>query len=95
MEGAAISRFGPFPHKQLRKGFMVDSEVLEIYKGVSNRIIELVDGNQGASLPSCPSWSALDLLRHVTAVCQDWSSTDLMVMARIGGHKRVSNVSHR
>ncbi len=51
---------------------MVDSEVLEIYKGVSNRIIELVDGNQDASLPSCPSWSALDLLRHVTAVCQDW-----------------------
>ena len=47
---------------------MVDSEVLEIYKGVSNRIIELVDGNQDASLPSCPSWSALDLLRHVTFI---------------------------
>ena len=51
---------------------MVDPEVLEIYRGVSDRTIALVENNQEASIPSCPMWSALDLLRHVTAVCQDW-----------------------
>ena len=51
---------------------MVNLEVFEIYKGVSDRTVALVQPNQNARLPSCPSWSALDLLRHVTAVCQDW-----------------------
>tara|TARA_Y100001970_G_scaffold179520_1_gene218479 strand:- start:32932 stop:33648 length:717 start_codon:yes stop_codon:yes gene_type:complete len=51
---------------------MVNPEVLEIYRGVSDRTIDLVEKDQGARLPSCPLWSAMDLLRHVTAVCQDW-----------------------
>ena len=51
---------------------MVNVEVLELYRGVSERIIGLVRTDQNAGLPSCPLWSAMDLLRHVTAVCQDW-----------------------
>jgi len=51
---------------------MVNVEVLELYKAVSKRTIDLVGSDQIASLPSCPLWSTMDLLRHVTAVCQDW-----------------------
>ncbi|PDH68893.1 MAG: hypothetical protein CNE88_04110 [Acidimicrobiales bacterium MED-G01] len=51
---------------------MVNTGVLELYRGVNERIIGLVRIDQNAILPSCPLWSAIDLLRHVTAVCQDW-----------------------
>jgi len=51
---------------------MVDVAVLQLYKGVSDRILDLVAVNPKARIPSCPEWSSMDLLRHVCAVAEDW-----------------------
>ena len=51
---------------------MVDIGVLRLYEGVSERIVDLVAIDPNVQVPSCPQWSALDLLRHVCAVAEDW-----------------------
>lgn len=52
---------------------MADAQVLQLYQGVSSRLIELVRTDPTAGVPSCPEWCALDLLRHVCAVAEDWA----------------------
>ena len=52
---------------------MADAQVLQLYQGVSSRLIELVRTDPSAGVPSCPEWCALDLLRHVCAVAEDWA----------------------
>ena len=56
---------------------MADAQVLQLYQGVSSRLIELVRTDPAAGVPSCPEWCALDLLRHVCAVAEAVSYTHL------------------